>query len=246
MAGTANGRTYIQHIAEHDGIGDQLGKFAELYHFDRVTFLAHAQEGSGRELARVAFMLPMGRGDSFECQSRRGGLIADGQRHQQHPIAIRDVGPCGIDWDRQGIFPIISADAPFIDEQLLDFFQKGALVSVKHEATIAGDFDQNIAGFQSSHRRSDHDAIFCPIHFDRDMLLFGLFLHWLRLSWHLGGTCGWSSLISLAIAPSCVGYPRSLRVVFAPTTPACSPLAANAAEWERSGHRLAASTETTS
>src|SRR5258708_17439084 len=56
---------------------------------------------------------------------------------------------------------------------------------MKNEATIAGDFDQNILGFQPSHWSCDYQTIVCSIHLDWNILLLRLFLHLLSLLFHL-------------------------------------------------------------
>src|SRR5258708_30023923 len=48
---------------------------------------------------------------------------------------------------------------------------------MENEATIVGDFDQNVLGFQPSHRSRDHQALGCSVDLDRNMLLLHLFLH---------------------------------------------------------------------
>src|SRR6266566_231384 len=48
---------------------------------------------------------------------------------------------------------------------------------MEDEATLVGDFDQDVLGFQSSHRSRDHQALVCSVDLDRNMLLLHLFLH---------------------------------------------------------------------
>src|SRR5947209_18353347 len=48
---------------------------------------------------------------------------------------------------------------------------------MENEATIVGDFDQHVLGFQPSHRSRDHQALGCSVDLDRNMLLLHLFLH---------------------------------------------------------------------
>ena len=132
---------------------------------------------AGRKVASVAFVFPVGRSDPFECQSCGRCLVADGQGHQQHAIAIGDIGTYCIDRDWECKFAVIDAHAPFIDQQFLDLLQHGTLVSMENEATIVGDFDQHVLGFQPSHRSRDHQALACSVDLDRNMLLLHLFLH---------------------------------------------------------------------
>src|SRR5260221_13088690 len=56
---------------------------------------------------------------------------------------------------------------------------------MKNEATIVGDFNQNVLGFQPSHWSWHHQAIVCSVNLDRNMLPLHLFLHLLSLSFHL-------------------------------------------------------------
>src|SRR5947209_4238173 len=132
---------------------------------------------AGHRMASVAFVFPVRRSDPFECQPCGRCLVADGQGHQQHAIAIGDIGTHCIDRDRECEFALIDAHAPFIDQQFLNLLQHSTLVSMENEATIVGDFDQNVLGFQSSHRRCDHQALVCSVNLDRNMLLLHLFLH---------------------------------------------------------------------
>src|SRR5713226_5409793 len=60
---------------------------------------------------------------------------------------------------------------------------------MENEATIAGDFDQNVLGFQPGHRSRDHQTIVCSVNLDRYMLPLHLFLHLLSLSFHLLRFC---------------------------------------------------------
>src|SRR5260370_1892885 len=48
---------------------------------------------------------------------------------------------------------------------------------MENEATVVGDFDQNVLGFQPSHRSRDHQALGCSVDLDRNILLLHLFLH---------------------------------------------------------------------
>jgi hypothetical protein len=89
----------------------------------------------------------------------------------------------GIDRDGECEFAVIDTHAPFIEQQLLDLLQQSTLVSMENEATIVGDFDQNVFGFQSSHRSCDHHALVCAVDLDRNILLLHLFLYALHLSW---------------------------------------------------------------
>src|SRR5229473_6374768 len=141
---------------------------------------------AGRKVASVAFVLPVGRSDPFECQPCGRCLVADGQGYQQHAIAIGDVGTGSIDGNWECKLAVIDAHAPFIEQQLLDPLQQSTLVSMEYEVIIIGDFDHNILGFQSSHRSHNHQTLGCSVDLDRDMLLLHLFLHMLfRLSFHL-------------------------------------------------------------
>src|SRR5712692_3602716 len=141
---------------------------------------------AGRKVASVAFVLPVGRSDPFECQPCGRCLVADGQGYQQHAIAIGDVGTGSIDGNWECKLTVVDANTPFIDQQFLDLLQHRTLVSMKNEATIVGDFDHNVLGFQSSHRSRDHQTIVCSVDLDRNTLLLHLFLHMLlRLSLYL-------------------------------------------------------------
>src|SRR6266700_3596039 len=151
--------------------------FAERRKRQRAHVLVQSGLNAGRKMASVAFMFPVRRSDPFECQSCGGCLVADGQGHHQHAIAIGDVGTYCIDRDWECKFAVIDAHAPFIDQQFLDLLQHGTLVSMENEATIVGDFDQHVLGFQPSHRSRDHQALACSVDLDRNMLLLHLFLH---------------------------------------------------------------------
>src|SRR5712692_5825631 len=140
---------------------------------------------AGRKVASVAFVLPVRRSDPFERQPCGRCLVADGQGYQQHAIAIGDVGTHSIDRNWKCKLTVIDANAPFIEQQLLDLLQQSTLVSMEYEATIVGDFDHNILGFESRHWSRDHQALVCSVDFDRDMLLLRLFLHLFHLSFHL-------------------------------------------------------------
>src|SRR5690348_2613588 len=108
----------------------------------------------------------MCRSNPFERQSCGSCLVADGQRYYQHAIAIGDVGTYCIDREWECEFTVIDAHAPFIDQQFLDLLQHSTLESMKYKATIVGDFDQNVLGFQSSHRSRDHQALIRSVDLD--------------------------------------------------------------------------------
>ncbi|HZO74506.1 MAG TPA: hypothetical protein VFB60_20045 [Ktedonobacteraceae bacterium] len=78
---------------------------------------------AGRTLASVAFVFSVRRRDPFECQSCGRRLVADGQGHYQHAIAIGDVGTYCIDRNWECQFTSIDANAPFIDQQFLNLLQ---------------------------------------------------------------------------------------------------------------------------
>src|SRR5260370_23036888 len=137
---------------------------------------------AGRKVASGAFVFAVGRSDPFERQSCVGCLVANEQDHHQHTIAVGDVGTHCIDRDWECEFAVIDANAPFIDQEFLDLLEQGALLSMKNKATLVGDFDLNVLGFQSSHWSCDHQALVCSVDLDRNMLLLHLFLHSYPLS----------------------------------------------------------------
>src|SRR5260370_25261945 len=118
--------------------------FAEHRKLLRANVLVQLCLNAGRKMASVAFMFPVRRSDPFECQSCGRCLVADGQGHHQHAIAIGDVGTYCIDRDWECTFAVIDAHAPFIDQQFLDLLQHGTLVSMENEATIVGGFDKHV------------------------------------------------------------------------------------------------------
>src|SRR5260370_29098565 len=81
---------------------------------------------------------------------------------------------------------------------------------MENEATVVGDFDQNVLGFQPSHRSRDHQALGCSVDLDRDILLLTLFLHPFSL---------YNALSLLMRSPQCLlllkgSYPALVKALY--------------------------------
>jgi hypothetical protein len=133
-------------------------------------------------VAGIAFALSARGGESFEREARRERLLADRQSHYQHAIAVGDIGTRGIhrDWERE--LTVIDPNAPFIQQEFLDFLEHGTPIAVEDQATVSGDFDHNILGFQPCHGSRNRQTLAGSIDFDRNVLLLQLLWHILHLS----------------------------------------------------------------
>src|SRR5258708_38003731 len=90
--------------------------FAERRKLQRANVLVRSCLNAGRKMASVASVFSVRRSDPFECQSCGRCLVADGQGHHQHAIAISDVGTYCIDREWECKFAAIDAHAPFIGQ----------------------------------------------------------------------------------------------------------------------------------
>src|SRR5215469_385093 len=119
----------------------------------------------------------MSRGDPFEHEACRERLLADRQGHHQHAIAVGDVSARSINRDWEWQLAVIDPNAPFIQQKLLNLLEHSTQVPMENQATLSRDFDHNVLGFESSHRRCNHQALVCPIDLDRNVLLLQLLSH---------------------------------------------------------------------
>ena len=128
-------------------------------------------------MSDIAFALPMCWSQPRERKAGRARLWAERESHCDDTIAVGHVSTLPINRQRKNQFPMIGADAPFIDQKLLNVFQEATYLAVKDQTPICGNFNLDIFGFQPGHGSRNRQAFICAIDFHRNLLLFGLFVH---------------------------------------------------------------------